>query len=194
MGIDGLDLKFRLEKAFQIVIDREEMGFVFTTPGIIHDFIWMRLQGIHHAIPCSVDDMYQQINQAVHELPGAQKSFWHSLETLLPAEMRADQWNQLSKILGCPLPLLEMSPGQTYPRFPKGCSTTFELARSLWLSGVFTLPNRRAQFCELRPEGADQWTWESSWSVIQDCIVDCLSVGLDEVTPDARMIDDLGME
>ena len=44
------------------------------------------------------------------------------------------------------------------------------------------------------PVDADKWTNESIWEAVKKTISDTLGVDEDEVTPTARMIEDLGMD
>jgi hypothetical protein len=41
---------------------------------------------------------------------------------------------------------------------------------------------------------SQRWSEEEVWEILRECISDALGVSLEEVTYDARMLEDLGMD
>jgi hypothetical protein len=39
-----------------------------------------------------------------------------------------------------------------------------------------------------------KWSEDEVWEILRECIVDALGVKPEQVTPDARLVEDLGME
>jgi hypothetical protein len=194
MGIDGLELRIRLEQTFNILIDNEEFPIIFSTPGMLHDFIWQRLQGIHPGLPCLGFPLTERIDQAVLELPGTRNSLWKTFERMIPQGGRQSLWIRLGEVLNCPLPALELSSDQSRLVFPKDCSTPMELG--LWLQRFYIgqLPIVREEFRESPPEGAGHWTEATVWREIQIMVADIVSTEAELVTRDARMVQDLGID
>jgi hypothetical protein len=73
MGVDALDITWRLEKKFNISIDKKEMVFIFNSPGRIHELIWQRLQGIHPACRSHPQELFAEVEAAVQKLPAVRK-------------------------------------------------------------------------------------------------------------------------
>ena len=163
MGIDGLDLTFRLEKTFGFQINRKdgEMWFVFQTPGTIHDFVWQRLQGIHPARPIDPWLLSEHIASTAIRLPGAATQIWiRTFANIFPVENRLENWKRLGEILNCPLPRLIVTSAETGPQFPKGCRWPSQLVSWLLKNHPDMLPKQREEFHDEPPVGADKWTRE----------------------------------
>lgn len=197
MGLDGLDLKFRLERAFHISIDRLEMMPLFNSPGKTHEFIWHRLQGNHPACRSEPTPLFDEVHAAIRDLSSFRRRLFlfskPTFERMILPQARVQSWEMLSNRLNVTLPPLdERDP--LVPLFPKECNTERALCHWMWRNCEDRLSIQREEFREAPPEGADQWTRESSWKKVQEIIADCLDVSLDKVTPDASMSEDLGMD
>lgn len=197
MGIDGLDLAFRLEKTFGFQINRKdgELWFVFQTPGTIHDFVWQRLQGVRPVPPIVAPwQLSEHIENLAMGLPGARNRVWfRSFANIWQVENRIGNWQRLAEILKCRLPELVELPNDQISRFPNGCRWPSELAGWLLQNHPEVLPIQRDESQEEPPAGADKWTQEAVWDEVQKVIADCLAVDIRDVTRDVRMVEDLGM-
>jgi hypothetical protein len=110
-----------------------------------------------------------------------------------PPEKRRAQWLALQEALGLSLPELEQPPNEEYPCVPRECDSILKLSH--WIAEHY--PDR-VEWAPLSLDRAGKmadktWTEEEVWRILQDCIVDALGVKREAVTPEARMIEDLGM-
>jgi len=66
MGLEGLDLCFRLEKQFGIEITPAEGAAVlYDTPGAIHRYLMAKLHGEYRATP-AVEPLWVEVGKAVN--------------------------------------------------------------------------------------------------------------------------------
>lgn len=193
MGIDHLDIKFRLEKKFNLRIDNDEMWFAFKTVGTLYEFVWQKLQGIQPALPLEGWCLYEHVLALTLKLPGARNRFWQTFERMIPRQNRGDSWKELSELLGCPLPPLVERPTDSTLSFPKECETPYELANWLFKHHSDRFPVFREQQITAPPDGGTQWTRAEVWAGIQEFLIDTLGVEPEEVVPEARLVEDLGM-
>ncbi len=194
MGIDLMDLAFRLEKQFAIRIDRDECAY-FLTPGQINWLVSEKLRGRNPPVP-DYFGMWDRIQAALKTMPNYRRGWFEysNLNRIVPSENRSENWAALGKTLGVPLPPLDDSSGFDPPMIPKSVSSLMSLLswimehhpdRFLW--------KKPATEC-VPPADAENWTSESIWEVVRTTISNALGVDEKEVTPTARMIEDLGME
>lgn len=193
MGIDLLDLAFRIEKRFGIQIERGQGGY-FLTPGQITWLVTQKLNGRNPAVP-AFDAMFQRIQSVLETMPGYSRRWFctNDLNKLIPSGDRQRNWTALGMALGVPLPPLECS-AKGLQTIPKKVSSSTSLMS--WI-----MENHPDQFLWARPAAtceppldAEKWTNEMIWNEVKAAIVDALGVDEDEVTPTARMIEDLGAE
>ena len=170
------------------------MCFLSQTPEVLFEFIWQRLQGIHPRIPEWRFTLTEKVVAATIALPGARNRWWQSFERMIPKLNRRENWTLLGSVFGCALPPLIESPDDGVPRFPKGCQTPEELAQWLLKNHSNRIPAIREEWAEEPP--AHSWEWDRStvWTQVQHIIADCLSLDLDQITPESRMHEDLGMD
>ena len=117
-----------------------------------------------------------------------------ALNKRFPAARRETCWQSLEKMLGVSLPQLERPPGKKYPRIPRQYDSVVSL--TYW---IIEHHPERAQWspvdCRKTGKSAERtWSEEEVWEALCDCISDALGVKREKVTPDARMIEDLGMD
>ncbi len=194
MGIDALDLAFRLEKRFGITISRDEgIAVLFDTPGTIHRYLVAKLAGEYQRTP-KIEPLLVQVSGAVNRISGRWKltSQWDLNKRFAPATRPAN-WRALEQALGISLPPLESSGDEAPPKVPRKCESLISLTN--WI--VEHYPERVEWLpvgCERTGKmGSHHWTKEEIWDILCDCICDALGVKPKEVTPDARMIEDLGI-
>ncbi len=98
--------------------------------------------------------------------------FQQALDISLPPLTRSGEWNELS--------------------VPPECSTVSRVVQ--WI-----ISNHPHRVRWLRPPGgtatrpAANLSREECWSAIREILADTLAIDLDQVTPDAHLVDDLGM-
>ncbi len=192
MGVDLLDLVFRIEKRFGIQIERGQGGYFFT-PGQITWLVTEKLNGRNPAAP-DLNAMFQRIQCCLETMPGYRRPWLNTTElnTLIPTSHRQRNWSSLGMALGVMLPPLEDSGGITPPTIPQVVfSSTSLMAWIMQNHPDQFIWTRPATLCDPPPD-ADKWTREMIWNEIKTAIVDALGVDDDEVTPTARMIEDLG--
>jgi acyl carrier protein len=195
MGIDALDLVFRLEKRFGINIGRDEaMASWLQTAGDIHRYLIAKLRNEAGTVP-NIFRLITEVSLSVNNVTGRWRRLIPStnLNTKFPPATRPAQWQALEAALQVALPQLERTPDQTSPRVPPPVET--ELGLAYWIAEHY--PERVEQLpidCRRTGEMANHaWTDDEIWDVLRECICDVLGVKPEEVTPDARMSEDLGM-
>jgi acyl carrier protein len=194
MGIDALDLVFRLEKRLGITISRHEaIATLFDTVGTIQHFLVAKLNGECRSVP-STESLFKEVVKAVNQITGR----WRltsslDLNTRFPPATRAANWQALEEALGITLPKLENSADGVAPTIPQRYSSI--IALTYWIAEQY--PERVEQIpvnCERTGKMACRtWTDEEVWDILRECICDALGVKPEEVTPDARLVEDLGM-
>ena len=192
---------FSLEKKFGIKLVREEMYSVFffsCTVGALHRHLMAKLRGECDEVP-SFEPLWFEISQAVARVSRSSKlGFFARLKggSLFPdPEEFADAWKSLESELGIPLPDPEYPAGREFFKIFSNRHGTIALAQ--WI--VENHPERVEKWipvsCERKGESANRvWTEEEVWDAMCDCIVDVLRVKREEITPDARLVEDLGMD
>jgi acyl carrier protein len=198
MGVDALDLKFRLEKKFGIKIGYEEGFVAFTgTAATLHRYLMANLSGECHRVP-AFEPLYFEVTQAINRLPKSSKSgIFAKLKTnshFPDFDELETAWKLLEDELGVSLPSVkEPVAKQIFRVFSRSNVRT---SLTLWIAENH--PERVKQWvpvsCERRGEAADRtWTEQEVWEAMCKCLVDVLGVKQEEITPDARLIEDLGM-
>ncbi|MBI3467956.1 MAG: hypothetical protein HY000_33535 [Planctomycetes bacterium] len=197
MGIDYLDIRFRLQKCFGINTCNDENWFLFHTAGMLHDFVWQKLQGKQPACP-DTHALGRKVQQAIKGLKGfGRHRSWlpaWSLEKLIPADNRREHWQQLSQALECPLPPLIEEPEVATPRVPAECRTLTDLVFWILKHHPESAPLLREERIEPPPPGAESWTEEEVWQAVRSILCDVLAVKPEEVTREAHLVNDLGMQ
>jgi hypothetical protein len=106
---------------------------------------------------------------------------------------RAANWQALEGALGLSLPELEQPADEEFPKIPRKCDSVISL--TYWI--VEHHPERVEWFpvsCERKGKMAThQFSEDEVWAILCECICGALGVKPEEVTPDSRMIEDLGM-
>lgn len=193
MGLDGLDLTFRIEKRLGINIHYAEALVAFRTAGMLHQYLVAKLHGKLHDIP-DIESLFYEVSGAVNRITG----WWRLTSSLelnkrFPPANRAANWQALEEALGITLPKLENSVDGVAPTIPQRYSSI--IALTYWIAEQY--PERVEQIpvsCERTGKMASRtWTDEEVWDILQECICDALGVKPEEVAPDARMVEDLGM-
>ncbi|MBN2579096.1 MAG: hypothetical protein JXB10_08905 [Pirellulales bacterium] len=194
MGLDAIDLCMCLEERLGIKISKEE-GFavLFNTPADIHRYLIAKLKGEYREAPL-LEPLYREVAKAVKRIQGRWK-FTSSIDLnkrFSPAN-RAANWLMLGESLGIALPKLEQPQEEAFPRIPRKCDSMLSL--TYWIAEHYP---ERVQWspvgCERSAETAQRlWTEEEVWAVLRESIVEALGVKPEAVTPNVRMVEDLGM-
>ena len=193
MGMDGIDLCFRLERRFQIEIDSEEVVYLYLTPARVEWLVLEKLAGRQPAI-VDVPALAGWIMDALKEVPN-RSTGWMStrdFERAFPPTRRGELWQAFGDQLGVDLPALEL-PDSECPKIPRYVSDYRNLA--IWFL------DHHPERCPIEREGTPigrlgTGLWqdqEVSAAVIEE-LCDALGVEPIEVTPDSLMADELGME
>lgn len=193
MGIDSFDVAFRLEKHFGIEFRPDDAIYLWESPRRIIQLVTARLSGEILPIP-DFDACTTMIDTALKSLPDYRCRWFRSdLAAEFPSENREQNWRAFGESLGCELPPLQ--PVDSGPaKLPRECGTHLRL--TFWLldnapDGVPYLPANEALPV---PDDAARWDAESIQRGVFDVLVDVLGLDDDEVTLDADMSTDLGME
>jgi acyl carrier protein len=194
MGIDALDLTFRLEKQLDIKISQAE-GFavLFDTAGTIHRYLVSKLRGEYRQVP-RIEPVFKEVADAVNRITGR----WRLTSSLdlnrrFPPATRAENWQALEGALGFPLPQLEQPADDKVPKIPRQCDSVISL--TYWI--VEHHPERVEWFPvsseRTGKTATHQFSEDEVWAILCECIGDALGVKPEEITPDSRMVEDLGM-
>ncbi|MEN6450788.1 MAG: hypothetical protein ABFC96_09870 [Thermoguttaceae bacterium] len=195
MGVDALDLSFRLEKRLGIRIQHAEIVVAFfDTPATLHRYLVAKLKGECKDIP-AMEPLFRELANAISSVRGRWRpDATANLNRVFPASHREANWRSLQTALGVSLPPLQCLSGEEELKVPPNCDSMRSLA--YWI--VENRPERvewlmigSARFGELSGRA---WTDEEVWEIMCDCIVAALGVKPEAVTPDARLVEDLGME
>ena len=194
MGIDALDLTFRLEKRLGIKISTAEgVAGVFNTAGTIHRYLVAKVQGESRQLP-RIEPLFVEVSRAVNRITG----WWRLTSSLdlnrrFSPATRAANWQALEGALGVSLPQLEHPAEDEFPKIPRQCDSVISL--TYWI--VEHHPERAEWFpvnCERTGKmAAHQFSEDEVWAILCECICDALGVKPEEVTPESRMVEDLGM-
>jgi hypothetical protein len=194
MGLDALDLTYRLEQRFGITIQRQEaMAVLFDTAGTIHRYLVGKLHGDYHQTP-HIEPLFIEVSKAVNRIRGRWKlTSSLDLSKLFSPTKRSSQWKALEQALEVSLPPLEHSEHEPHPSIPRQCHSILSL--TYWIADH--RPERVEWFpvsCERKGETAThEWSEEEIWTVLRECICNVLYVKPQDVVYDARMVEDLGM-
>ncbi len=195
MGMGALDLCLRLEKQFGVKISHQEgYAVLFDTPGAIHRYLMAKLRGEYQKAP-DIESLVLKVYKSVNRITG----WWRLTSStdlnkrFAPAKREAC-WQSLEKELGISLPKLDHPPDEGFPEIPRQCDSVMSLTN--WIiehypDCVEWLPVS----CERSGETAEhEWTEEEVWEILRECIVGALGVKPKDVTRDAQMIKDLGVD
>ena len=194
MGIDALDLSFRLEKRLGITTSQPEaIATFFDTVGTLHRYLVAKLNGECRSVP-KMELLFIELVKAVNKIAGrGKRTSAMDLNTRFPPATRAAKWQALEEALGVTLPKLEDSADGAAPRIPQRYSSV--IALTYWIAEQY--PKRVEMIpvsCERTGKWASRtWTDEEVWDILQECNCGALGVKPEEVTPDARLVEDLGM-
>lgn len=197
MGIDSFDLAHRLEQRFGIVFgEAERQALIGHTVRTLHRHLLAKLRGECDKVP-DIEPLFTEICRIVHRLTKRWRltlSLSTDLNRRFPATARLEKWRALEKELGLSLPPLEHAPGDRHPTVPQPCSSVMGLCR--WIAEhhpdrVEWLP---IDSTRTGPAATHSWTEQEVWQALGDCLIDVLGVEDDEITFDARLVEDLGME
>lgn len=196
MGLDPLYIEFRLEEKFGIRILKGEQIFLFDRVQTIEEFVWDKLQGIQPALPVVPRLYVQQITEIILGLPGCRKDRWGwgSLERMIPEEGRMENWERLRLALGMPLPELETSASGSSPTFPRQLRSMGDLVHWIYVNHRDRLPLARERCLEQPPADAERFRREDVRKIVQEVLCEALGVEPSRVTPEARLVEDLGIE
>ncbi|MDZ7616247.1 MAG: acyl carrier protein [Patescibacteria group bacterium] len=194
MGLDALDLVFRLEKRFGIKISHVEgYAVLFDTVGTIHRYLVAKLHGEYPQTP-RIEPLFAEVSGAVNRIVGRWK-FTSSLDLnkLFPPAKRRDNWHFLETSLRVSLPALEQLPDEKFPRVPHHCASSISLA--YWIAEHY--PDR-VEWVPVSCERTDKiaarpWSEAEIWTILTESICGALGVKPEEVKYDARLVEDLGM-
>lgn len=120
MGLDALDLTFRLERRLGITIHQPE-GFAtfFDTVGTVHRYLVAKLNGECLSVP-KMEPLFTEVADAVAQIAGrGKRTSSVDLNIRFPPATRAGNWQALEEALGVSLPTLEDSVDGAAPRIPQ---------------------------------------------------------------------------
>ena len=144
------------------------------------------------------------------------------MDDVIPPDRRRPFLEELSRDMNCPLPPLETGAGEIDSCFPEAIATQRRLLHLLrghlfqrlkWVPILppvvnetlpkpsignkfvqWTVCGRWPQAPESAPVRETPWTREELFEIVRQALVETLDVDPNEVTPDAELMDHLGME
>lgn len=135
MGIDLLDLAFRLEKRLQVPLRLEHFLLgQHTTVGETVELLWQRIHGLEVADNSEIQRQYQDLQTRILLNPARGWRYWlggvskdRRWDEIIPPDQRVPFWESLSRDLAQPLPPLIAGIGDEFPRFPEEIATPRKL-------------------------------------------------------------------
>ena len=207
MGIDMLDIGFRVEKKFGLKKFRPlpPVSPPPWTAGGLFEQMWRGLQGEEPAWEFSLiwepakqawelrrkaDDYLRSFHQ------GWRMFMPHQMDRLIPMAGRAEVWKYLSALFEVDVTPLDLaSTGDEVP-FPPHCQTTRQLLdhfERAWWDGRVPRQDQWRPSAHPPPADAQKWTRETAWLAFAEMLCACLGLDDDKVTLEATLIGDLGM-
>jgi len=193
MGIDGLDLKYRLENRLGIRFEQAELFIAFHTVDTLYRCLVAKVRGGQQHVP-DIETLWLEVSRDVSRLAG-----WWRLTTsddlnkrFRPAT-RAENWRALELALGVALPALEPTPDQSTVQIPQACADLMGL--TFWIAEHHP---ERARWLPLNCQRTGKmaqraWTDAEIWEIMTECLCAVLGIKPEAVTADARLVEDLGM-
>jgi acyl carrier protein len=195
MGLDMIDIMFRLEKAFDIQIPADEISAFACPLGEFHQYLLNKVRGIEQRLPV-LGPLYNVVFKAIKKQSSLFPCVnnWNDLNKNFAPEKRAGVWQALESDLNISLPPLEHSPNEPHPNIPRSCNSVLSLAR--WIAAH---ESARVEWIEVGCERSGKmaeynWSDDEVWDILRQCLIDALGVDGKQVTPQARFVEDLGME
>jgi acyl carrier protein len=195
MGLDAIELVLELEERLGIEICEEErLSIVGTTVENAHRILMDKLNGAERTVPVFwpfARGVYHALNRLTPWWKGRN---YNDLNKKFPPMNRVEIWQELEKELSVLLPDLEYAPNGEYPVIPRICDSGISMV--FWIAEHYPERLEWAKVsCERSGKMADRtWNEDEVWEILRQSIVDMLDVKPEEVTPDARLVEDLGME
>ena len=175
MGLDALDLCFRLEKRLGIIIPQAEGQPFASTVGNLHQYLMDKLNGVDRDMPV-LWPVAKEVWDALRKLsPRWRCKNWEDLNENFNPAKRLEIWQALEKDLKINLPELECSPHEPYPRIPRTCDSAISIMN--WI--VAHDPERVAWVkvnCERSGKmAARNWSEDEVWEILRESIVNGLA-------------------
>jgi acyl carrier protein len=195
MGLDAMDIAFRLEKRLGIIIPPTEGHAFASTVENLHRYLMDKLNGVDRDLPV-LWPVAKKVWVALRKSSSWWRcgNNWEDLNKHFNPEQRVEIWRALETELNIKLPDLEYSSNEPYPNIPRIGDSAISLM--LWIAEHD--PNRVKWVklsCERSGKMADRnWSEDEVWEILLESLVDGLGVDAEAVTPDARLVEDLGME
>ena len=208
MGIDMLDIGFRVEKNFGLKKFRPlpPVGPPLWTAGDLFELIWRGLQGEESAwewapvwelMPHAWELRRQSSSYLRGFHPGWTIFMPDQLDRLIPVADRPGVWNRLLTLWEVNVPRHVPPASDGGFEFPIGCQTThrlIDLFERAWWESRFQRQDQWRPSTHPPPPDAHKWTREAAWLTFVEILCESLRVDVDEVTPNATLVGDLGME
>lgn len=193
MGIDSLDLTLRLQQHFGIEIHADETVYLYESPRRIIRLVTARLSGEILPIPDYMPAI-KNITTALESLPDYRRLwFRRHLEAHFPRTNREANWRLFADFLDVDLPPLEPAESGV-PRLPLECRTHMRLMFWMLDQNSDRIPRLSPHDARPTSPNAADWDREKIQRDVLDILQDVLGLHEDEITLDADMIADLGMD
>lgn len=195
MGIDLLEIRFRLESRFGFKLAGGECFAFHNTAGTLLDLVWQKVNGLEPGIP-DIHEIYERVHAAASETRTRWRLSRPRNARLTEMFDKGDldlHWRRFQQALDLPLPPLIRSGEWNELTVPPECSTVSRLVQ--WI-----IDNHPHCVRWLRPPGgittrsAAGPSHEECWSAIREILADTLALDPEQVTLDAHLVDDLGLE
>ena len=246
MGLDTVEIVMRIEEEFSIELPDAELGAVITV-GDLYEVVLSKLNTATNADCLSSKAVYRMRKSLVDVLGVPCRSIRPStsLEPLLPAEFRRQQWAEIAAGIGLPFPKLKRTRSQEswllklalilptvivlaswgslrphlglptdslLPLIPAFLAWillvgfTNSLLKTITQAQVLEIPVRTAgelarmvltmNFAEFAPssDASQPLSRDAVWARIVRIFSDQMQMDEEEIVPDARIVQDLGIE
>jgi|HubBroStandDraft_3_1064219.scaffolds.fasta_scaffold174725_1 acyl carrier protein len=184
MGLDIVELFMAVEDGFGIYIPDAEAQEA-TTVGKLHQLVFSKVSKENRDV-CLTSVAFYRARKALMYVSGVPKQQIGpstSLERLIPQQDRATSWAAMEAVHTLLMPKLKKDLVSRRVEFPNGVRSVGELAERI------VALNRNRLIAEYRG-----WTSDDVWKTLCQVIIHQTGVELNQITPEARLVDDLGID
>ena len=180
MGLDTVELIIAIEERFDITIPDNTEVQQIATVGDMHGYIWRRVYGIRRRT-CESQRTFYQIRRSL--MRSADVPRWY-----IRPQTRLD--------LALPTTPARKKQALQRLRHETGVQLSPDPGESLTVASLVHLSvaqaeNRRGYPLIIPPRG---WTYETVWEALQEVVIKQTCVRKEQVHPNARFVQDLGLD
>ena len=181
MGMDSVELVLAIEEDFGVLIPDEEAEQMLTV-GDVYDWLKVKLSSAD-AVDCLTQQVFYKLRRALVQNYSLDKAAIRPdtrLTDLLPIEVVAEGWPFLQVFIDLKTPRFKVANEILGLRLSDQSLTMRELVKALISLNVALLPTQRVSDAEI-------------WRRLVAVIMAQLNVTIDQIVPEARFVEDLGL-